>query len=449
MNIIVPIGGIGSRFKEWNLPKPLIIVNNKPLICWLFDNLPLDKVERIIIPYNPDQLDNQFEQLLKDRYPDTQFIFYKLEKQTGGAAETLLLMCNQLQKLSLPDFPILSLDSDAFYTTDILSKWDGKNRLILFKHNCLDPIFSYAQLTDDNKITKVIEKDVVSEYACSGAYGFESWKQLQKWCQHIIDNNITRKNEYYTTVVVDQMIQNNIKFHGVVIDKSEFVCLGTPGQIEKFLSENREFPFFFIHINKNMGTTILMQLSEQYKKKFYGLTTIEEYEKKNNVLLSHKKEIYGSEQFSIDHLSLDELLQLGILNPIDIKQIQCICIVRDPIERFISQCNFVSRSPEQYIDKVKNDEMFYSEDLRKKHSFYLNLNHNWNITMFDINNKNQIVQWFKRFNVEIDLNRFENVSEKKYTIEQLTEEQLIFFKEYYKDDFELFNKVLENRTVKL
>ena len=179
------------------------------------------------------------------------------------------------------------------------------------------------------------------------------------------------------------------------------------------------------------------------------MTKIEEYEKKNNVLLSHKKEIYGSEQFSIDHLSLDELLQLGILNPIDIKQIQCICIVRDPIERFISQCNFVSRSPEQYIDKVKNDEMFYSEDLRKKHSFYLNLNHNWNITMFDINNKNQIVQWFKRFNVEIDLNRFENVSEKKYTIEQLTEEQLIFFKEYYKDDFELFNKVLENRTVKL
>ena len=43
MIILIPIGGIGSRFKKngYNNPKALINVLGKPIIFWLLDNLIL------------------------------------------------------------------------------------------------------------------------------------------------------------------------------------------------------------------------------------------------------------------------------------------------------------------------------------------------------------------------------------------------------------------------
>ena len=46
MNIIIPLGGIGKRFKDNNykLPKPLINVMGKPILYWLLDNLNISKL---------------------------------------------------------------------------------------------------------------------------------------------------------------------------------------------------------------------------------------------------------------------------------------------------------------------------------------------------------------------------------------------------------------------
>ena len=41
MNILIPMAGLGSRFltKGFNIPKPLIDVNGKPMIQVVVDNL--------------------------------------------------------------------------------------------------------------------------------------------------------------------------------------------------------------------------------------------------------------------------------------------------------------------------------------------------------------------------------------------------------------------------
>ena len=41
MIILIPLGGIGKRFKDlgYKLPKPLINVMGKPIIFWLLDNI--------------------------------------------------------------------------------------------------------------------------------------------------------------------------------------------------------------------------------------------------------------------------------------------------------------------------------------------------------------------------------------------------------------------------
>ena len=51
MNIIIPLGGIGDRFKKlgYILPKPLINVMGKPILHWLIDNLDHALIKNIII----------------------------------------------------------------------------------------------------------------------------------------------------------------------------------------------------------------------------------------------------------------------------------------------------------------------------------------------------------------------------------------------------------------
>ena len=54
MIIIIPIGGIGQRFKDNGYTKPKAYINicGKPIISFLLDNLNTDNVDYIYIPYN-------------------------------------------------------------------------------------------------------------------------------------------------------------------------------------------------------------------------------------------------------------------------------------------------------------------------------------------------------------------------------------------------------------
>jgi len=64
---------------------------------------------------------------------------------------------------------------------------------------------------------------------------------------------------------------------------------------------NDEYDFFFIHGYKTMGTTIYHQLPDNYKNKYYGEKTIDEYEKLNNVKLN--RNVY-KKIFKIVHIKI-------------------------------------------------------------------------------------------------------------------------------------------------
>ena len=71
MIIIIPLGGIGQRFKDcgYKYPKPLINVMGKHIIHWLLDNLNFNKINYVIIPYNNVLEKYNFEDSLTKKYP--------------------------------------------------------------------------------------------------------------------------------------------------------------------------------------------------------------------------------------------------------------------------------------------------------------------------------------------------------------------------------------------
>ena len=234
MIIIIPIGGTGERFKEsgYKNPKALINIYGKSIISYLLDNLNTDKIDYIYIPYNKEYKNYRFEDLLIKNYPKINFRFFCLEYNTRGAAETINIGINNLKEER--DIPVLCLDSDNFYTNDIISQWNGENCVFSFDDKNKNPIYSYLKTNQNNEIIDIKEKEKISSNACTGAYGFRSLNELNKYTSKIIEENITQKSEYYTSGVIKEMISKGIIFKNKTILHSNFICLGTPLQLKLF-----------------------------------------------------------------------------------------------------------------------------------------------------------------------------------------------------------------------
>ena len=232
MLLLVPLGGLGTRFKSkgYGMPKPLINVMGKPIIYWLLDNLDLTDISHIIIPYNFELTRYRLEDRLRTSYPDIKFIFKCLTESTGGAGESILLA---LQSLDIKeDMPILCVDGDSFYTTNIIKQWQGDDSVFVFSDCSEEPIYSYVS-QERGIIMNIVEKDKISNLACTGAYGFGSWMRLMDGCKHVVDGNIRQKGEFYTSTIIKHMLTTN-NFTVKTIDVSSYICLGTPMHLRIF-----------------------------------------------------------------------------------------------------------------------------------------------------------------------------------------------------------------------
>lgn len=236
MNLIIPLGGLGTRFKKdgYSLPKPLINVLGKPILYWLLDNLNLEKFDQIIIPYHRDLATYNFEDKLRKDYSNTDFLFNKLGEDTEGASHTLLYALDLLSSENLKK-PCLSLDGDnSFQGIDIFSLWNGENSVFCFEDKTDDEAYSFVKSDENDVINDIIEKVRISNYACCGGYGFSSGVELRKYIEFIMENKIQQKFEYYTSTVIKEMIKNDHTFKAKKIPSNSFICLGTPLHVRFF-----------------------------------------------------------------------------------------------------------------------------------------------------------------------------------------------------------------------
>ena len=250
MIILIPLGGKGERFKKNNYrqPKALVNVCGKPILFWLLDSLKsVDNNTLIYVPYNKEYEFYRLQNLIINNYPKLNFKFLCLEKDTEGAAETINIALNEL---TLKDQPILCLDSDNFYTFDVFDKWTKNNCIFSFSDYGSDPIYSYLKIKNKHVID-ILEKQKISEYACTGAYGFSSYKTLLDHTDKVLKNNIREKGEYYTSVVIKEMVKDENVFHNININANEFICLGTPIQVKQFYN-NYNSNFGILYENNNV-----------------------------------------------------------------------------------------------------------------------------------------------------------------------------------------------------
>lgn len=247
MFIVIPLGGVGKRFKlnGYREPKALIKVLGKPILYYLLENLNLDSIEFVCIPYNKEYYSYRLEDMLRKDFPKINFKFLCLETDTSGAAESLYLILNRLKKEINQDKPFLSLDGDNFYTIDIIKQWNGTNKLITAIDKDSGPIYSFVKVSNQNKITDIIEKKRISNFICTGAYGFKSYYTFLHYCESLLTK---QKDELYISTVINKMINEKIEFTNCALERMNWTCLGTPFQVRSFCNN---FPLVSCKNNKN------------------------------------------------------------------------------------------------------------------------------------------------------------------------------------------------------
>ena len=243
MNIVIPMAGNGSRFQQagYKKPKPFIDVNGIPMIEVVMKNIFIKNAKYYLIA-KQEHLDAEKETVktLTGKYNIT-FITLENNKTTEGAACTVL----HARKYINNDEMLMFANSDQFvdanipnFVQDMLDR-NLDASIMTFNDNKNDPKWSYAKTDANGLVTQVAEKVVISNQSTVGIYLYRHGKIFVDAAIDMIVRNDRFNNEFYVCPSYNYVIQNGYKCGIYEIPASAMHGMGTPEDLEKFLTSNK------------------------------------------------------------------------------------------------------------------------------------------------------------------------------------------------------------------
>ena len=232
MNILIPMAGAGSRFQQagYTFPKPLIDVEGKPMIQVVVDNLNIDATYIYVVQKEHREKYN-LDTLLNLITPNCKIV--EVDGLTEGAACTTLLAKEYINN----DAPLVMANSDQFIEWDsnefmykmVEQKVDGG----ILTFHATHPKWSFAKINEYGYVTKVAEKNPISDIATVGVYYWAKGSDYVKYAEQMINKNIRTNNEFYTCPTFNEAIGDGKKIKTFNIKK--MWGLGTPEDLKYYL----------------------------------------------------------------------------------------------------------------------------------------------------------------------------------------------------------------------
>jgi len=228
MNIVIPAAGAGSRFKPlYQEPKPYIKVDGMSMIALAANTLDIPGTYHYILPEHESTPDIIEE--LKQITPNCTFLV--IDYVTEGAVQSVLLLSDLINNdkeliVANCDQVMRWASADALHR---LRKFDGG--VVTIHDN--NPKHSYA-LIENNQVTKVVEKEVISNNALTGIH---YWKRGSDFCNsgtRMIAEDNRSLNEFYISATYNYLISDGLTVGDYMIDDEEIAFIGTPEDLEKY-----------------------------------------------------------------------------------------------------------------------------------------------------------------------------------------------------------------------
>ena len=289
MNLILPVGGLSSRFPgvkpKWLLTHPngnlMITEAIKGLELDSFDNIYLVTIKEHVEKYDfINGIEKQFQNIKQQ----DKLNIVILENQTKNQPETVASAIKQANITG----QIYIKDSDNFFIEktiqgNFVSTFDLNEMALVHAKNK-----SYVITNDQGIITNIVEKKVVSSTFNVGGYGFESADEFVKYYDLLKDNT-----DLYISHIIYQMLLDEVNF--IRSNVQEYLDWGT---LKEWNMYKAQYVTLFVDID---GT--LVNNSGEYFEPIWGTTAkikenveiinkLYESGKVNIILTTSRKEDY-------------------------------------------------------------------------------------------------------------------------------------------------------------
>lgn len=256
MNIVLPVAGKSSRFPnvrpKWLLTNP----NGNFMLVDSVVSMNLTGIESIYVIHLKEHEESfQFKKGLVENFKkyglDSLVRFVELDNQTCNQVETVRLGLKSIGR----DIPFLVKDCDnSFRMSDfpVDKNFVSYYKLENFKGSDVSSK-SYLQLDNMGVVSNIVEKRVISDKFCCGAYGFQSSDSF------LAHSNIDSENAFISDVIFN-MILNGKTFVGV--ECQDYEDWGTMEAWRKYKSS---FKTLFVDID---GTVV--KNSSAYLRPYIG-----------------------------------------------------------------------------------------------------------------------------------------------------------------------------------
>lgn len=236
--LILPMAGRGSRFADlgYELPKPLILVEGKPMIISAVDCLP-ETDNKIFICLSEHVNNYSVDAVLKDHYRDCKVL--AIDNTTEGQACTCEL---GISTFGIdPESPILisACDNGVYYNSGEYEELlrDETNDIIVwsFRNNqasVQNPnMYAWLKVTEDGLIQhvsckKFIYDNPLTTHAIIGTMFFRKAKYFLEGLKKNYQEGIRTNGEFYVDDVLNQNIKEGLRVR--VFEVMNYICWGTP-----------------------------------------------------------------------------------------------------------------------------------------------------------------------------------------------------------------------------
>ena len=241
-NILIPMAGLGSRFKKTHgaCPKPLIEVDGLTLIEHSIKSFDVDGRFIFVTRRFDDPADNKrLTQLLMSLRPDS--IEICLDTITAGASQTCLAAREYINS----EQPLVIYNCDQIIRwkpqdfLDYVDRYQCDGAVVLYNSN--DPKNSFAMI-NDGTITKLVEKQAVSNHAL---IGFHYWKQGSDFVRSadaLIETfRVSGQPECYVSETYNFLIDQGACIKPYHVTDNMYIPLGTPEDVNRYIGKVKEF----------------------------------------------------------------------------------------------------------------------------------------------------------------------------------------------------------------
>lgn len=237
INIVIPMAGQGSRFTKagYKKPKPFIDVDGKPMIVRVLENLAYPDARYILVA-RKEHIEKEAE-LVKQIEKEFNAMFIPIDKLTEGTACTVLYARKYINN----DEPLLIANSDQIVDiriADFIDDCKYRNldgSILTFIDKYQDSKWSFAKLNENNLVTEVKEKVVISEYATVGIYLYSRGKDFIDTSIDMIIQNDRVNNEFYTCPTYNYAIKESSKIGIYNIEFEQMHGIGTPEDLNNYV----------------------------------------------------------------------------------------------------------------------------------------------------------------------------------------------------------------------